>query len=283
MIVSTLEQVQKYLPSINFKVDIERLLDFLSRAEDWLTNSIIGTEIRDAVDQHQEDHVSLHIICSRVICESAYLTVAAEMDLQLSEAGFVVQENNGMAPASQQRTERLISSLNTRLNMDCDMLIERLMRFSKAVEAPQVYRSWRGTDQFTYLTEAFLPTRKDLWRYQNYGVNIGNWQDYFNGIQLMARGIDVTAAPYVSLAEINRLRGLYRAGTANSVQLSAIGMLREVAASTYVKDTKAARDAAIRARAIMLESPDDFTEFKERGCMPLESVHFNEGHIVDTM
>lgn len=281
MIVSTLEQVQKYLPSINFKVDIERLLDFLSRAEDWLTNSIIGTEIRGAVDQHQEEHVFLHLYCSRIICESAYLTVAAEMDLQLSEAGFVVQENNGMAPASQHRTERLISSLNTRLNTDCDSLIEYLMETSKA--EGETYRSWRDTEQFKYLTEAFLPTRKALWRYQNYGVNIGNWQDYFNGIQLMARGIDVTAAPYVSLAEINRLRGLYRAGTANSVQLSAIGMLREVAASTYVKDTKAASDAAIRARAIMLESPDDFTEFKERGCMPLESVHFNEGHIVDTM
>ena len=281
MIVSTLEQVQKYLPSINFKVDIDRLLDFLNRAEEWLTDSIIGTAIMEALNQHPESHETVRNHCSRIICESAYLTVAAEMDLQLSEAGFVVQENNGMAPASQQRTERLISSLNTRLNTDCDSLIEYLLEHSKANDSP--YRSWRETTQFIYLTEAFLPTRKQLSRYLNYGINIGNWQDYFNGIQLMAKGIDVMAAHYVSLAEINHLRSLYRAGTANAVQLSAIGMLREVAAATYVKDKNAARDAAIRARAIMLDSPSDFTEFQARECMPLTGVHFNEGHIVDTM
>ena len=156
-----------------------------------------------------------------------------------------------------------------------------MLEHSKANDSP--YRSWRETPQFIYLTEAFLPTRKQLSRYLNYGINIGNWQDYFNGIQLMAKGIDVMATHYVSLAEINHLRSLYRAGTANAVQLSAIGMLREVAAATYVKDKNAAREAAIRARAIMLDSPSDFTEFQARECMPLTGVHFNEGHIVDTM
>ena len=281
MIVSTLEQVQKYLPSINFKVDIDRLLDFLNRAEDWLADSIVGTAIMQTLNEHPEQHEAILNYCRRIICESAYLTVNAEMDLQLSEAGFVVQDNNGMAPASQQRTERLVSSLNLRLNMDCDMLIGFLMEQSKASDA--AYHPWRDSDQFKYLTEAFLPTRKELARHLTYGVNIGNWQDYYNGIRLMAKGIDLMAAYYVSLDEINRLRGLYRSDTANEKQRAAIDMLGDVAAATYNKDAKAAREAAIRVRAIMLDSPADFTEFESRECMPLADVHFDEGHIVDTM
>ena len=286
MIVSTLEQVQIYLPSINFKVDIDRLTDFLDRAEQWLTEHIIGTDIREALDaaipEGQADpHAEIRKVCSRAICEFAYLTVSAEMDLQLSEAGFVVQENNGMVPASQQRTERLVSSLNLRLNMDCDELVNYLLANSKTTES--AYHAWRETEQFNYLTLAFVPTRMQLSRHLTYGNNIGNWQDYFNGIQLMAKGVDLTASPYVSLAEINRLRGLYRAGTANAVQLAAIGMLQDVAAATFVKDAKAAREAAIHARGIMLESKTDFTEFEASECMPLTGVHFNEGHIVDTM
>lgn len=286
MIVSTLEQVQIYLPSINFKVDIDRLKDFLDRAELWITENIIGNAIREALnaaipDGQADQHADIRKICSRAICEFAYLTVSAEMDLQLSEAGFVVQDNDGMVPASQQRTERLVSSLNLRLNMDCDELVNYLLAHSKTNES--LYHAWRETDQFKYLTKAFLPTRMQLSRHLTYGSNIGNWQDYFNGIELMTKGMEMMAAYYVSLAEIIRLRGLYRAGTATEVQLAAIGMLQDVAAATFIKDAKAAREAAIRARGIMLETPSAFTEFEARECMPLSDVHFDEGHIVDTM
>lgn len=286
MIVSTLEQVQKYLPSINFKVDIDRLTDFLDRGEQWLTDSIIGDAIRatlnaDVPQNSPDPHADLRKICSRVICEYAYLTVAAEMDLQLSEAGFVVQDNASFAPASQQRTERLISSLNMRLNIDCDELVKYLMAKSTGDNAP--YAAWRLTPQFDYLTHSFLSTRMQLSRHLTYGNNIGNWQDFFNSIVMMANGINEFAADYVSMEEIIHLRDLYRRNAANEVQQAAIGMLQDIAADCFVKDSAAALQAAIRARRIMQGSPDDFPMFKERGGMPLPDVSFNEGHIVDTM
>lgn len=286
MIVSTLEQVQKCLPSINFKVDIDRLTDFLDRGEQWLTDSIIGDAIRatlnaDVPQNSPDPHADLRKICSRVICEYAYLTVAAEMDLQLSEAGFVVQDNASFAPASQQRTERLISSLNIRMNIDCDELVKYLMDKSTGDNAP--YAAWRLTPQFEYLTRSFLSTRMQLSRHLTYGNNIGNWQDFFNSIVMMANGINEFAADYVSMEEIIHLRDLYRRNAANEVQQAAIGMLQDIAADCFVKDSAAARQAAIRARRIMQGSPDDFPMFKERGGMPLPDVSFNEGHIVDTM
>jgi hypothetical protein len=286
MIVSTLEQVQKCLPSINFKVDIDRLTDFLDRGEQWLTDSIIGDAIRttlnaDVPQNSLDPHADLRKICSRVICEYAYLTVAAEMDLQLSEAGFVVQDNASFAPASQQRTERLISSLNMRMNIDCDELVKYLMAKSTGDNAP--YAGWRQTPQFEYLTRSFLSTRMQLSRHLTYGNNIGNWQDFFNGIVMMANGINEFAADYVSMEEIIHLRDLYRRNAANEVQQAAIGMLQDVAADCFVKDGAGARQAAIRARRIMQGSPADFPAFEARDCMPLPDVSFNEGHIVDTM
>lgn len=286
MIVSTLEQVQKCLPSINFKVDIDRLTDFLDRGEQWLTDSIIGDAIRttlnaDVPQNSPDPHADLRKICSRVICEYAYLTVAAEMDLQLSEAGFVVQSNDKMSPASQQRTDRLISSLNMRMNIDCDELVKYLMAKSTGDNAP--YAAWRQTPQFEYLTRSFLSTRMQLSRHLTYGNNIGNWQDFFNGIVMMANGINEFAADYVSMEEIIHLRDLYRRNEANEVQQAAIGMLQDVAADCFVKDSAGARQAAIRARRIMQGSPADFPAFEARDCMPLPDVSFNEGHIVDTM
>lgn len=286
MIVSTLEQVQKYLPSINFKVDIDRLTDFLDRGEQWLTDSIIGDAIRatlnaDVPQNSPDPHADLRKICSRVICEYAYLTVAAEMDLQLSEAGFVVQDNASFSPASQQRTERLISSLNMRLNIDCDELVKYPMDKSTGGNAP--YAAWRQTPQFEYLTRSFLSTRMQLSRHLTYGNNIGNWQDFFNGIVMMANGINEFAADYVSMEEIIHLRDLYRRNAANEVQQAAIGMLQDVAADCFVKDSAGARQAAIRARRIMQGRHADFPAFEARDCMPLPDVSFNEGHIVDTM
>ena len=122
MIVETLETVQKILPSYNLKSDESlelRMSEFLARAQEWVTQAIIGNTMIDRIESGLELDGAMKKVQSmaaRVICELAYLTAIAELDLQLSEAGFVVQNNEKMSPASQQRVERLTLSLEERLN-----------------------------------------------------------------------------------------------------------------------------------------------------------------------
>ena len=86
MIVSNLEQAKAYLPSVNTLVANDRLNDFFRRAQEWVSEKIIGADIEgtleiDITPGQPDPHERLRLLVSRVICESAYLTAIAEMDL----------------------------------------------------------------------------------------------------------------------------------------------------------------------------------------------------------
>jgi len=187
-----------------------------------------------------------------------------------------------MAPASQHRTERLISSLNTRLNTDCDSLIEYLMETSKA--EGETYRSWRETEQFAYLTVAFIPTLKMLRQHLPFKSNYtGHWGDFHSCLMNMSVGMMDVAGSYVSTAEIVRLRELCRGGNLSDVQQQAVFRLQSVAAACLMEDRLQATKSAIGARTIMLDYLSEFPCFAASDCRTLPGVDFNAGHIVDTI
>lgn len=164
MILNGIEEIQKLLPSVNLRLDSTRLDDFMSRAQQWVTDEIIGSGLEelletDIADGATDDHIMLRHLVQRVIAQYGYILFGDEMNLQLSEAGMVVQQNQAMQAASTARRDNLIRSLWERLEMDCDMLVNLLMNTSTEGAA---YESWRNTEQFAYLTVAFLPTMREL-------------------------------------------------------------------------------------------------------------------------
>lgn len=256
MIVNTLEQVQKYLPSFNLKVKVDRIVDFLDRAQLWVTNCIIGTAIEatletpvaeNATDQHEK----LRTLVSRVICELAYDAMIGEMDLQLSEAGFVVQNNQSMSPASQQRTDRLVQSLRSRQCTDCDNLVTYLMNTASY--------EWANTEQYAYLTEAFIPTLQVMRQYTG-SYQITRWQEFYELQPKMVEALRDTVASYISTAEVDELLGLYRGDTLNENQQKALRWIR-MATMAQVIGYGNCEHFAIEARQWMLKHESDFTAF----------------------
>lgn len=284
MILDGISELRKLLPSINLRDDSHRLDDFAARAQAWVTDNIIGTELEELLEieiEGNDPHPRLRLLVKRVIADKAYLTAGDEMNLQLGEAGMVVQNNQAMSAASSQRRDNLMASLRERLDTDCDALVGFLMKKSGS-EDP--YDDWRETEQFAYLTVAFIPTLKMLRQHLPFKSNYtGHWGDFHSCLMNMSVGMMDVAGSYVSTAEIVRLRELYRGGNLSDVQQQAVFRLRSVAAACLMEDRLQATKSAIGARTIMLDYLSEFPCFAASDCRTLSGVDFNAGHIVDTI
>lgn len=288
MILDGISELRKLLPSINLRDDSHRLDDFAARAQAWVTDNIIGTELEELLEieiEGNDPHPRLRLLVKRVIADKAYLTVGDEMNLQLGEAGMVVQNNQSMSAASSQRRDNLMASLRERLDTDCDALVNYLTAHSvDRGETDALYPDWRGTEQYAYMAMAFMPTLGEVRRHVPQGLDYKpHWETMHNWRMGMSTAMMDLAASYVSTAEIIRLRELYRDNDLNGVQREAIERLRDVAVCLAVGDRQRATQAAIRAREVMLGSLDDFTEFAASSCVNLSGVDFDAGHIVDTI
>lgn len=288
MILNGMDTIKRLLPSVNLCNDSDSLDDFIARAQEWVTSKIIGSDLEgtlNASPSEPDAHARLRLLVQRVIADKAYLMFADEMNVQLSEAGLVVQNNEQMSAASSARRDNLINSLNNRLDLDCNALVNYLLHKSLPEgQTAALYPDWRTTEHFTYLTEAFLPTLEILVLHIPFTKRYSNhWTDFYNNILNISLAIENIAGSYVSTAEIRRLRNLYRANNLNSVQEQVVSFLQSVGAACLVNDDFQARQMAIRARTVMLEHTSDFTEFANSNCANLSGVSFNEGNIVDTL
>lgn len=284
MILSNTTQAAEFLPSLNLTLDNDRFTDFFRRAQAWLTSHIIG-EIEDTLEidipiGSPDDHAELRKLCQRVIAEKALLDAIPEMDLQLTEAGFAVQNNDDFSPASSQRVDRLIAKMPERIAADVDELVRFLMKGDKA------YSDWLGTDQYKYLTAVFMPLCEE---YTNlcYGSQpekpAMNYDAFYAALPTMARELRNVADYYVSRAEIDRLVELYRENDLLEIHRKAIVSLKDCAVAALRYDMNRARNAAVQAREVMLSDPDSFTAFKASSAFTSPTVNLDGGKLVNML
>lgn len=280
MIVNSLETAKKYLPSLNTALlSDNRLDDFFSRGQEWAKERILGegvVQTLESVTDEDQTHGRLHMMVSRLISELGLSTAVAEMDLQLSEAGFVVQNNQQMSPASQQRVDRLVASLEDRIAWDCDAIVKYLIKHSFEHDP---YEDWRGSEQYDYLTQAFTPTLEEAVRA---GLKLPEqptvtWPYFHAMMPEMAQSIRNVASMYVSEAEIDRLLELYRDGETLLVHKRAIRHLAAVGVLEMSEKHSMAVRAAIHARQVMLPNQEFFLAFAASDAVNLDKTSFGEG------
>lgn len=291
MIVKTTSEMKRHLLSFNLKLDEameSRFSSFLARAQEWVTDKIIGEQLETALEPgsdigQNDPHEKLRGLVGRVISELAYLISIAESDLQRSEAGFVVQNNDKMSPASLQRVERLIQSLNERINSDCDSLVNYLLKNSAPDEEhPSPYEDWRDTDQFEFLTDAFIPTM-GIMRQNTSSVPVQRWADFYDMQPKMNIALRTTVARYVSIEQIDALLSDYRTAELQDVQRKVLRWLR-MAVLGEVTNADNATHFAIEARNYMLQHESSFPEFVASDCYELPSpFHLGDGTVANLL
>lgn len=284
MILSKITQATQFLPSLNLTLENDRFEDFFRSAQEWLVSHVIGDGLEATLEAEvgmtdTDSHEELRLLCQRVIARKGLLAAIPEMDLQLTEAGFAVQQNDHFTPASAQRVDRLVAKLPGKIASDTDSLVRYLMKNSGTNQS--AYSGWRGTDQFKYLTSAFLP----LYEYFNrFAVPVAeSYDEYYDTMPILEEGMRIVADYYVSNAEIDRLLEMYRDNDLLDIHQQAVNRLSIVAAAARNKDINRARSAAIRAREIMLSDPDSFTAFKASSAYSAPTVNLDSGKMVNML
>lgn len=256
------KNISQYLPSINFKVEPKRLIPYLVEAQREITDRILGYDIEELLVENSDDNLSeLKNLASRAICVTAYLSAIPEMDLQLSEAGFVVASSEAFSPASKERVERLMYSLRRRKSAALDNLLVFLVNNSKDDASP--IKDWRGSRQFSYFSQTPVLSLAEFERFNLIEVSCElSWDKFYSYIPIMKANLHSTVAYYISDTYIlNLMERLRDAEPILDVERQVLVHIKTAIIAGAMDKRNIMIEEAITARKIMIDNIDQFPIF----------------------
>lgn len=122
----------------------DKLYPWLVSARQWLERRLLGSEFQPEGD--------VYAIVERIIVNKAFADAAPSIDVAISPAGFTVINTDGRAPASKERVERLVASLNASVDTDIILLCRELHNNAQ----------WRATSIGQWFNSTFIPNFDDV-------------------------------------------------------------------------------------------------------------------------
>jgi hypothetical protein len=129
------------IPAIG-QVTYDQLVDYMDGSS---SGSLSSTALDDLLDKVYP-----------VVCRLGLWMAVPELDLRMTDAGFVVTSNAQFAPASQYRVQNMMDNLRETGFRALDVLLIYL-ETNKAT-----YTAWADSDSFTEFNEHFLRTAKEF-------------------------------------------------------------------------------------------------------------------------
>ena len=270
------KNIAQYLPSVNFKVDSKRFVPYLQETEMEIVDKIISCEIADMLTNSEDENLAeLKNLASRAICISAYLDAIPEMDLQLSEAGFVVASNEAVKPASKERVERLMESLRNRKSAAIDNLLVFLVHNSKDDASP--VKDWRGSRQFAHISQTPVMT---LAEFKKNILDIGDvnsdldWRQFYSLIPLMNSHLHNTVAYYTSDVYIRDVMERLRdAEPILDIEKQVLSHIKTAIVAGAMERRNIMIQESISARKIMVDNAHFFPLFLDSGSYQLPTTN----------
>ena len=141
MLIQNDETLRRFIPNTLVTVQGETTLYDkmqveLSMSEMWMTR-LVG----DNLASHADTDIVLKLIAT-----DAFLRAVPSLDLVITTNGFGIVSNNTIAPASRDRVDRLLSSLEQNRNFAIDQLLHSLLQDS----------TWRTTEQGRYFLDTLF-------------------------------------------------------------------------------------------------------------------------------
>ena len=166
MILTTIDQFRKVVPTVSVDTDFADLEPYCNSAELWIKNNILGTTLYDFVDElgdtPADTDIDLQQLCLNVIANHAFWDAAPFLDLVLTNSGFGVINNNNKAPASKERVERLREQCLIRRDNE----VENLMLFLE--QNSDYHDEWKGSPVYSVLTDCLIMTADDMKKYSGW-------------------------------------------------------------------------------------------------------------------
>lgn len=146
-------RLRELIPGVIHEVDDEaslydKMLPWLNSANAWLEDNFIGSGI--------ELPQGFNELVEKIIVNKAFAEAIPSLDVVLSPAGFAVISTDGRAPASKERIERLVSSLNSYVDANTSLLISKL----------HLVPQWNDSEIGNWWCATFIPDLSDAYRFR---------------------------------------------------------------------------------------------------------------------
>ena len=197
-LISSDEQVRQNIPNVLVTVEgepslLEKLTPFIEQAEGWLAENFTSTELLQTIAA--EEGSPLKSLCTRIVITEAFRTAVPSLDVILTPNGFGIVNNTNVVPASRDRIERLLLSIeNSR-----DELLILLLRML------YVHEGWQGTKQEEYFSSTLFPNPSIC---HEIGIRERLWQEYQTLVPQLQNIERVLAETYFSEEQMKVFRQL---------------------------------------------------------------------------
>ena len=132
-LITTDEQLRLLIPNILATAEgeptlIEKLYPFLETAEQWAIDTFVPDAIFDEIaeDDGFGPNERLRFPLEKLVACQAYMTAIPSLDLVLTPNGFGIVSNQNIVPASRERVNALMNSLESQRDSAIEALILRL-------------------------------------------------------------------------------------------------------------------------------------------------------------
>ena len=153
-LITTDAQLRMLIPNVLATVEgeptlIEKLYPYLETTEQWAIDTFVPETIFDEIAEADSfgPNERFRFPLEKLVACHAYMTAIPSLDLVLTPNGFGIVSNQNVVPASRERVERLITSLEAQRDSAIEALI---LRLSSREE-------WRESSQGKYFAATMFP------------------------------------------------------------------------------------------------------------------------------
>lgn len=132
-LITTDEQLRLLIPNVLATTEgeptlIEKLYPYLETAEQWAIDTFVPEAIFDEIaeDDGFGPNERLRFPLEKLVVCQAYMTAIPSLDLVLTPNGFGIVSNQNIVPASRERVDALMNSLESQRDSAIEALILRL-------------------------------------------------------------------------------------------------------------------------------------------------------------
>lgn len=236
-------ELRQYIPNAFTTVKgetplLQKLAPYLESAELWLKQYFTGGVMFEAVQS----------LATHIVVNEAMRQAVPSLDLVLTPNGFGIVSNSNIAPASKERVERLIASLES----ERDNYIEQLLPLLVQSE------EWRDTEQYRFFASTLFP---NITLATLCGYHTNRWKHYL-GLKHRASFIEQQLSEeYISTAQMNALRKVNFLASATPVQSIIIYALRNIVVDRLTGSHKDYSTTLLDIVNTLRSHPEEFPEW----------------------
>ena len=153
-IITTDEQLRLLIPNVLATVEgeptlIEKLYPYLETAEQWAIDTFVPEAIFNEIAENNSEgpNERFRFPLEKLVACHAYMTAIPSLDLVLTPNGFGIVSNQNVVPASRERVDALITSLESQRDASIEALVLRLSSRS----------DWQQSEQGQYFATTMFP------------------------------------------------------------------------------------------------------------------------------